>query len=510
MTLNKEEHIKKRSYFSKKNFLSYLLLIPFLLVISGCYNLRYNSEFNTLQKITNNRINMDIERHDLVDQELEEKIMQALKNGIDRNTVLMYALMNNKNLQAAFESLGIAKSDWLQANLFTNPEFNGLYIFTRHRRRNMEFTKQVASDVLFYLNDIWQVPMKGRVAYKDLEITILKIMQEILDTMKNSRRVYDEIISSKVHIAYALQVQKLLGALRELYERLVKKKKDENKEPDIQSDIIDVSINKIQFEVIKQQASLKTNYAKLRKVLGLQNINSEKVKVLEKIINISLYVPSVQELLETAFKYRPEIQIALLNIRRAQHKLKLEQASVFKDVEFGGFFLTSETDNGREASGLILTEKFGGPQITVEVPLFNQNQAQISKAYYEYKKAQRTYIEKKIEIQAEIYELYERIMGLKRKILYYEKRIEPFVDHAIKYFSKVGEKDLNENLNIDDATSLVYIESTVTLYRLRHDYFESLSDFAESLTNIERATSKRLDLKFDRQTKVAELRELKY
>jgi outer membrane protein TolC len=91
---------------------------------------------------------------------VKEEVKKLISDGITMNEAVKIALLNNRKLQAAFEEIGIAKADLVQAGLFTNPNLSAIFRFPfRGSGTGIE-----AAGVL-NIADLWQIPIRKKSCY---------------------------------------------------------------------------------------------------------------------------------------------------------------------------------------------------------------------------------------------------------------------------------------------------------------------------------------------------------
>ena len=88
---------------------------------------------------------------------------------------MQIALLNNRELQAAYEDLGVAQADLVQAGLLKNPVFNAAVEFTNGSGTKLQFS--VVENFL----DLLQIPLRKRIAQTAFEGAKLRVTGAVLD-----------------------------------------------------------------------------------------------------------------------------------------------------------------------------------------------------------------------------------------------------------------------------------------------------------------------------------------
>ncbi len=473
----------------------YLILPLLLVVLPSCYRIKFDNEFNHLNSLTTSRTQLPL---NLFSDPLEEqKINQMLIDGITRDDAIEIALKNNKKLQALFQSLGISKSDVIQSSLFTNPSISVKVLYPNIVKQQQSENQglkgtEIFLDSKFKLSDLWLVALRENISRDKLELHIYKILNEILETIKAARKAYDNILYSKSYLEYGDYIKDELEKIeKNAYKKNDKDKNKTDKQKKnyesakfINELLVKIHVAKLKFRIIiDHKAKIASSYARLRDVLGIESPTSEKINIKDDMFNMRLKLPKIEDLLEMAYKNHPDIFTDLLNIKKAQDSLKYEEARIVKDTHIGVASVGPDP---------ILTG--AGPSIESDVPVLDQNQAQRSRAYYEFIGAQKDLEATKIKIAADIYSIYEKLIGEMDKVDVYKHLIKPFAQDMIKSI---------DSMESDQVVSeAVYLNVKFDVYDIYLNYTDALKEFLDAFAELERAVGQRLDIIFDPKYRV--------
>src|SRR6266498_2340555 len=160
---------------------------PFLLwgtvALAGCAHVDPNPAFqelaNTVHLRTGKRVQWN--RGSAEDAEAQAAVASLLSRPLSAGSAVQIALLNNHNLQATYEELGIAQADLVEAGLLRNP------IFTFERR----FPGQaLEADLLKEFIDILLLPLRKRIAAAQFEVAKLRVGHEILSATAEVRGAF--------------------------------------------------------------------------------------------------------------------------------------------------------------------------------------------------------------------------------------------------------------------------------------------------------------------------------
>src|SRR2546430_15635199 len=162
---------------------------PFLLwgtvALAGCAHVDPNPAFrelaNTVHLRTGKRVQWN--RGTAEDAQAQAAVSSLLSRPLTAESAVQIALLNNHNLQATYEELGIAQADFVEAGLLRNP------LFTFERR----FPGQaLEADILKEFIDIFLLPLRKRIAAAQFEAAKFRVGHEILNLAGEVRAAFYE------------------------------------------------------------------------------------------------------------------------------------------------------------------------------------------------------------------------------------------------------------------------------------------------------------------------------
>ncbi len=317
-----------------------------------------------------------------------------LQKGISRDDAIRIALVNNPALQADFESLGIAKADFVQAGLFTNPTIEAGWWFPIKADAT-----QIGVSIGFALNDLWQIPLKKRIFKDQLDVTVLKVLASVRTLISAVIAAYDGVLYAQGALR---DNRALLSAIRRLKKDMQQGKRFGSlTQADV--DALEGARKEREIEFLKLQNSLINQSIELQYLLGLPH--SCTLILTDRLNSVCKDIPAVHELECWALNTRPEVLIAQMSVKAQESLIALERAQRVRAVGVGVSFARDfDTSTGI------------GPSIQGSVPVFDDNQAQIDKAHFLLKKAQKELCMEQSKVRKEVYQAYETVKSIQRQI----------------------------------------------------------------------------------------------
>jgi len=371
---------------------SHLCFIITTLLVTGCATVNPQKDYDHANNMSEARTGHPIIWQQTEDDrlEVEQAVRKLLIGDLTPDKAVRIALMNNRDLQAKFEMLGIARADVVQAGLFTNPSLSALFQFP-FASTNGGTSADV--DFIFTLSDLWNVPIRKKISANDAQQVTLQIVSEVIQTAAKTKSVYND---------YLLQTElkKFTRKNVSLYENDLKTA-NRHHEAGLVNDIflyiLKNSLYNEQLALARINADIKSTHAKLMRLLGLNPFN-ENVTINGELPNVKPVRLTKNDAWNYAFKYRIDLKIARLQIQQTQYILKLQKAKVFGDIGLGPGY-TRELDRAQKL----------GPLLSFQLPIFNQNQGGIARAEYQLRQANKHLCADEIMAKEEILQLLNEL-----------------------------------------------------------------------------------------------------
>jgi cobalt-zinc-cadmium efflux system outer membrane protein len=429
-----------------------------LISISSCATVQTDQEWDRLQTDVQKRLGemLHWEQEEKDKAAIIEKVDELLTNKLTREEAVQIALINNRDLQHTLEEIGIAKSDLIQAGLIHNPSLSAFFrLPTGGGGTNTE------ADGLISISDIWQIPFRKKVASANLEMTMLKVQQAVLDTARKAKQAYDSLY----YLGHArTNMKQLLEKIKEISSE-VQRRRDFGFLTEL--DIYLAQIVETETEIALHQVESAHFQAKAHhdRVLGL-GPDHVAYELAEESTDQLPEIPNVEQALAYAFNQRLDIQIEQLRIAEAERKLQLEKTRILKEVSIGVSY-------EREVEG----DEVIGPGIDIQLPIFDQNQAQIAKSRFMLRRARRKLQALEGRVREEIIKDVDRINLQHKRCRLLKEKIIPLRKDALTYAEKwVGAMQLNR---------LYLLETQKGLLESELEYLEAKRELSRALWDLE-------------------------
>ena len=320
------------------------------------------------------------------DDEARERVAALLDGGIGIEEAVEVALLNNPELQRSLLRVGVARAERVQAGLLPNP-FIGLALRFPTGGGSPEIEGELAQAIA----GLWQMAPLERAAEEQLGATILTVAREAAKLAVRTRLAYYEALAAAERGAILAEN---VAVARELL-RIAETREEAGAGSQLEVNIALSELGVSRLDERDARLSLREALFDLASTLGLP-----RPPAVEELVSP---LPDPQEcradeslLLDLAERGRLDLEAARRAEAAARERLRAELRRRVPHAELG---LSWERVDGADAVG---------PGVGVEIPLFDQNQAQIAKARYLHMAAERELEGLRLEVHRQVLQAHER------------------------------------------------------------------------------------------------------
>lgn len=430
------------------------------------------------------------------DQEdaVESRVEALLAGGLAADEAVQVCLLNNPGFQAAWMDVGMAKADLVQSGLLSNPSLGGsLRLPAGGGLANLEVT--IAQNIA----DLWQIPVRQRVAQAALDQAILRLARQAAELAADARAAYVRATGAQELHKVALDN---LAIARQLLDLAI------GRQQAGAGSELDVNLSRsavLEAELSVESARLAASEARrsLAQLLGL-SINADKIELADPFPSSSPGLPSAEDLIAIAQEKRLDIRAAMQAVAQTDARVREEYLKVFPTLELGlameraqrqaqpGRNILADTARASIANGGLTapeiqprserrqnTDFIIGPSWGLELPIFNQNQAQIAKAQYARQQAEKTLGSANQRMTQEVRSASDQMATAWRIVNAYRNQFVPLAQSNL---------DLSrESYKAGRASFLSVLESQRFFLDTRRRSIEALQTAAAAVPELERA-----------------------
>ncbi len=379
-----------------------------LALLTGCAGVNPQPSFTDVQKTVADRSGQKPEwaRSTPEAAALDEAIQGLLKEDLTPESAVHVALLNNPSLQATFEELGLSQADLAQASLVENPSFAG---FSRYAKGVSG--SNVELGLVQNVFDIFIQPMRKKLAAAALEQTKLRIASEVLSLAAEVKEAH-----------FTLQArQQLVTRLRLILDvtqtaaNFATKQHEAGTISDLDLENQIALHRQSKVDVALAEADVRADRERLNRLLGLWGANTawRITDDLPAIPEIEIPLEGLESL---AVSQRQDLQAARWGVDLVGRALALKKKSRFFPVGINVGINTEKDVTG---------ERVTGPQLSLQLPIFDTGKASIARLQAEHRRAQRQLEALAIGARSEVRETRDRMLAARDLATYYGQVLLP-------------------------------------------------------------------------------------
>ncbi len=425
-----------------------------LTALSGCAHVHPEKDFartrDLIAKTTGVQDTYNVEDPAMTDEQLNE----ILADGLTADEAVRIALLNNRRIQSGFMAIGVAKADWVQSGLFSNPTLSiAARLPEGGGRANIDAA--ISQSIV----EIWQIPERKRIAQANLDRTVLKIAHDAATIATDTMKAYYQALAAAKLLEVANQNEEIVTRSFVVVQTL--------REAGTAS-ALDESLAKgqsLSAELGVRQATLTATTAKrnLAKYLSLKR-DLAGVPLTDKIHAHATIPDNDEEFIKQAGNNRLDLQAAAMQVTARLREIGLEKISVIPELSLGLAFerlegrakgdrdilantirssipagrLTAppvESRRARRDGESATIDSITGPSLSITLPIYDQNQAQIARAKYVYESEVRIYEALIIDIAQEIRIAADTARTATENATYYDDQVVPQAEQNLQFAS---------------------------------------------------------------------------
>jgi cobalt-zinc-cadmium efflux system outer membrane protein len=339
-------------------------------------------------------------------EEALAQVRTVLKRPLTVNSAVQIALLNNRDLLATFEDVGVSVADLREAGMWKNPSVDLSLRFPDRPPSATDAEEAVVFDIL----DLLMLPLRKRVAADQLAAAQLRVAGEAL-------RLGAEVKSE----VYWLQGEKAMLAHRKTIVEINATSLDLAQRQHEAGNITDLAL-------AQQQAAYNTARLAFAAAENEQREHREKLNRL-----LSLWGADTAWQLADGLPSLPESDVPLRGLESLAVAQRLDLAAAQKELAslvralgltksyryIGALEFGVNTERNPDRSNVT------GPTLRLELPLFNQGQARVAKGEAELRRAERKVEALAIDIRADVRALHDKLAALRDAALFYQNEIVP-------------------------------------------------------------------------------------
>lgn len=394
---------------------------PTVLLV-GCASVNPQPSFEDVQRAVSERTGQRAEwtRSAPESRTIESAVSELLKQELTAERAVQVAILNNPSLQATFEEVGISQADYAHAGLVANPELFGFARFPSHGAgTNTELS--LVQDVL----DLFLTPLRRKLAAAELEQTKLRVANEVLSLASDVKTAYFTLQARQQLVKRLRMVLELTQTAAEFAQR----QREAGTIADLQLENQLALFRQSRVDVALAEAEVRTDRERLNRLLGVWGLNTAW-RVADELPQIPENEIPLDGLESMAIARRHDIQAARSGVDLVGRALALKRKTRFFPVGIAvGVNTEKEVTSGRVT----------GPELHLQLPIFDTGKATIARLTAEHRRAQRQLEALAVNARSEVREARDRMLTARDLATYYADVLLPqrarILDLTLRYYN---------------------------------------------------------------------------
>ena len=443
---------------------------PFLLwgtvALTGCAHVDPNPAFrelaNTVHLRTGKRVQWN--RGSAEDAQAQAAVASLLRRPLTADSAVQVALLNNHNLQATYEELGIAQAELVEAGLLKNPVF---YFERRLPGQAAEI------DLVQEFVDILLLPLRKRIAAAQFEAAKLRVGHEILTTAAEVRAAFYEHQGDQ----QLVDLRKTVADATERSAETALKMHEAGNLRDLDLASEQATHAQTKIELAKAQASAVASRERLNKLMGAFGAQTNWT-VASRLSELPGNEVSTAQLESRAIQQRLDLAAARQQfVAEARTRGIARAEAILQGAQIGSHY--EHEIEPRHSTG---------PSVSVPIPIFNQGQPASARASAKMRQAAQRYLALAADIRSDV-------RAARDKMLLSRRQVEYFKSTALPTRTRVTEESQLE-YNAMQIGPFQLLQAKQEEVKTGADSVEALRDYWVARAELEKAVGGSLSGKF--------------
>ncbi len=390
-----------------------VVLATISLLGSGCAPVSTDEGFVEVRDAVAERIGMRVEwdQGTAADAAVDSSVRELLRHALTADVAVQIGLLNNRELRATWEDLGIAQASLVQAGLLANPVFAGNAKFFLNGPTEVEFG--IARSFL----DVFDIPLRKHVAAAQFDAVKRWVTGRTLGFASLVRTALYDVQADEQMLEMRRGVLEAMNASLALAERL--RATGNIRAIDLANE--QNACNQARLDLAAAEASTSEDRERLTSLMGLWG-NDIEWRVAARLPELPADEIDVHDVEKRAVAMSLELARSRCRIAATAQELGLtEWRALFPDLE-AGVAVKKETDG---SWGL-------GPAVAVPLPLFDQGQARIASGQAMLRRDFERHLALALDIRSAARAARSKLLAARSRAVFFRDAVLPLREQIVQ------------------------------------------------------------------------------
>jgi outer membrane protein, heavy metal efflux system len=466
-------------------------LLLAILTVSGCATVSPQPDYERVRRHVEQATGVPRPTSPADDAFIAARVAELLSGGLTSDKAVQLALLNNPRLRAELLTVGMGRAQVVQSTLFTNPV---LTLSTRWPdgggMSNLEF------GISQNIAELWQIPLRTKAAEHDLERTILEVARNASVTALEAKAAYFKAVRADRDAEIARQN---VDVTRQLVD-LARARREAGAGSEVDVNLARARQMDSQLQARRAEVTAVEARSDVARLCGLAT-PPEELALAEPLPEPAAWTLAAEDVIAVAREQRLDVRAVRQLVDAAQARVALEKTRFLRSLEVGLSVERSERASRGDRNWLadaawataeagelttpslrarepVSTDWVVGPTLGIEVPLFDQNQAQIAKAEYERQQAQEALVALDRELAQQAHVALKRAQVAAENARVYHDDYLPLQEASLQL--------AEEAYRVGRTPLLTVLDVQRGLLEARAGYVAALADAGLALVELER------------------------
>ncbi len=368
----------------------------------------------SVETLVHTRTGMEIawQKEEAAREVSSELVRKLLRQPLTVASAVQLAILNNRNLQATFEEIGIAQSNVREALTVPNPSIDFDVQFPVSPNTINRYGWLIGQEFA----QILMMPLKKKISEQALEAAELRVAAEVLHLVAEVKKAYFTLQADQQLLTDLRIIQETNAASLEFAQKQYQAGNTTNLALLQYQD----AYNEGRLEIADAESLCEQHRENLNMLLGLWGKQTNwKIQGNLPLARNENF--SNKQLESLAVAQRLDLRAARYQVASLTSALGLTKT--FRWLPILDFGFSGERDNDAALNM--------GPAFRVELPIFNQGQFRIERAQAELRRALAKFEALAIQIRANVRKFNNQLQVQSAKVQFYRKEVLPTRDQIV-------------------------------------------------------------------------------
>jgi cobalt-zinc-cadmium efflux system outer membrane protein len=338
--------------------------------------------------------------------EIADWVRKVTAEGLTRDRAVEIALVDNPSLQATYEELGVSQADMVQAGLLRNPAFGLDLGFRINNGERNELRLSLVQDFL----DLFVLPLRKEIAREQFEADTLNVASRALEVAADVEKAFVIAQADVELVAFRRTVVEAAAAAADLSAR----QSEAGNVSELDRATQTANYQQAKLDLAREEIDLLEARERVNRLLGLWG-ETTSWRFAEQLPPIPETDPKLDHLESFAMSRRLDVAVAK---RRAA--LLSKAVDLARSTRLVGR-LDVGVDMHQDPNGPLLL----GPNLVIELPIFDQRQATIARLEAQRREMERRLQEVAIDARSEVRLAALRLDTGRQMVSHYREVVVP-------------------------------------------------------------------------------------